>query len=88
MKTALLYLLISVLANGLLLRKVFSYSLKLSEQTSRGVSTLASISQLIKEIDKVKFQAPLINSIKADLSSNAVPASQIILRLVKILDFF
>ena len=82
------YLLVALLLNGLMLRKVFSYALKLTEQTSRGVSTLASISHLIKEVEKVKFQSAHIKSIQVNLSSNEVPASRIILRLVKILDFF
>jgi hypothetical protein len=81
------YLLLVVLVNGVLLKRVFPYSMKITDQTSHGVSTLASISQLTKEVEQASFTAPLLVEIKNDFSKDGVVVSKRVNGLVKILDF-
>lgn len=81
------YLLIVVVINGVLLKSVFQYSVKITEQTSLGVSTLASIAKLTKEVERAHFSSPLLVEIKSDFSKLGVPVSKRVEALVKILDF-
>ncbi len=81
------YLLIVILVNGVLLKSVFKYSLKITEQTSKGVSTLTTIAQLIREVENKQFSSLLLSEIKNDFSKSEVVVSQRIDRLVKVLDY-
>ncbi|MDH5367783.1 MAG: hypothetical protein OEW67_12405, partial [Cyclobacteriaceae bacterium] len=78
----------SLLVNGLVLKKVLSYSLKIAEQTGKGVSTLSAIAQLIPQVENSVFKSRLLNEIKNDLMNEGILSSTQIKRLVKILDFF
>jgi len=81
------YLLIVVVINGIILKSVFKYAMKITEQTSQGVSTLAGIAQLTKEVEQATFSSPLLVAIKSDFSKHGVPVSKRVEALVKILDF-
>ncbi|MDH5475291.1 MAG: DNA mismatch repair protein MutS [Cyclobacteriaceae bacterium] len=81
------FFLLTVLANGLLLKKVLPYSLKITEQTSKGVSTLNAISALVKEVEHTSFTSSLLCSIKNDLSKEGKCVSKRIIQLANILDF-
>ena len=81
------YLLTVILANGLLLKQVFKYSLEITEQTSKGVSTLSAIAQLIKEVEIAQFSSQLLSEIKSDFSKKELQVSERIRQLAQILDF-
>ena len=81
------FVLLVFLAAGILLKTVFKYSLLISEQTNNGVSTLATISQLIKEIEGKEFSSDILNEIKEDLFRENISASIKINKLARILDF-
>lgn len=81
------FFLTALLVNGIVLRKVFHYSLKITEQTSKGVSTLNAISALIKEVENAQFSSLLLREIKKDLSKERKNVSKRIIQLAQILDF-
>jgi len=81
------YLLIALLVNGLLLKSVFKYAVKITEQTSKGVSTLEAIGLLISEVEKTQYPSSLLEEIKNDFSEREILASTRIRSLAKILDF-
>jgi hypothetical protein len=79
--------LIILIVNGFFLRRVFQYSLKLTEQTNEGVSTLSAITQLVKQVEKTQYSSELLTSIRDSFSDKGELASDRIGRLAKILDF-
>lgn len=76
-----------LIINGVLLKRVFQYSQKITDQTSQGVSTLSAIAQLIKEVEKTQFSSALLEEIKKNFSKDGTLASKRIESLAGILDF-
>jgi hypothetical protein len=81
------FILLVLLVAGILLKTVLQYSLIITEQTNNGVSTLATIAQLIKEVEKKEFSSDLLKEIKERLFKENISASKRIDQLARILDF-